>query len=178
MKALHESYAEALFEVAEETGVTDTILEELTAVASLLEEAPEYLALLDSPTVQTEEKISMAELAFGQVNGYLLNFIKILVESKCVSELMKVSNRFSALYDEKHGILRATAVSAIALDEEQTAKIKVGLEKRTGKRVVLTNTVDASIIGGVRLDFGTEQIDKSISSSLKAIGTLISDTDI
>ncbi len=178
MKALHESYAEALFEVAAETGVTDTVLEELEAVASILEKNPEYLTLLDSPTVQTDEKTSMVDLAFGQVNGYLLNFIKILVEGKCVSELPKISVCFTSLYDEKEGILRANAVSAVALSTEQADKIRASLEKRTGKRVILTNTVDASIIGGVILDFGTERIDKSVSSSLKAIGTLISDTDI
>ncbi len=178
MKTLHESYAEALFEVAEEAGITGTVLEELEAVASLLGSNPEYLALLDSPTVQTDEKISMAEKAFGQANVYLLNFIKILVESKCLSELPKISEVFSALYDEKNGILRANAVSAVPLSAKQSDKIRASLEKRTGKSVVLTNTVDASIIGGVRLDFGTEQIDKSVSSSLKAIGTLISGTDI
>lgn len=178
MKELHESYAEALFEVAEESGVTDTVLTELETVASLLRDNPDYLSLLDSPTVQTDEKISMVEKAFGKANGYLLNFIKILVENKCVAELSKISSCFSAIYDEKHGILRASAVSAIPLDTEQSDRIKTSLEKRTGKRVVLTNTVDPSIIGGIRLDFGTEQIDKSVSSSLRAIGTLISDTDI
>lgn len=178
MKTLHDSYAEALFEIAEESGITDTVLEELEAVASLLAENPDYSSLLDSPTVQTEEKISMAEKAFGQANAYLLNFIKILVDNKCVAELPKISKVFSALYDEKNGILRASAVSAVPLSTEQSDKIRASLEKRTGKRVVLTNKVDRSIIGGVRLDFGTEQIDKSVRTSLKAIGTLISDTDI
>ena len=178
MKALHESYAEALFEVAEESGITDTVLEELNAVTMVLSENPDYLSLLDSPTVQTDEKISMAEKAFGSANEYLLNFIRILVENKCVSELSKIKDYFSALYDDKHGIIRAVAFSAIPLDTEQIEKIKANLEKRTGKSVVLTNTVDPSLIGGVKLDYGTEQIDKSVSSSLKAIGTLISDTDI
>ena len=82
------------------------------------------------------------------------------------------------MYDEKYGILRASAVSAVPLSTEQSEKIKSNLEKRTGKTVILTNTIDTSIIGGARLDFGCEQIDKSVSSTLKAIGTLISDTDI
>ena len=178
MKELHESYAEALFEVAEESGITDTVLTELGEVAFILESNPDYLSLLDSPTVQTGEKISMIDKAFTQANGYLLNFIKILIENKCVSEISKIKDYFSAIYDEKHGILRATAVSAIPLNREQADKIKASLEARTGKSIVLTNTVDPSIIGGIRLDFGTEQIDKSVSSSLRAIGTLISDTDI
>ncbi len=178
MKALHESYAEALFEVTEELGITDTVLAELGEVASLLSSNPEYTSLLDSPTIQTGEKISMVESALGQTNGYLLNFIKILVENKCVAEISKINHCFSAIYDEKHGILRASAISAIPLSAEQTEKIKASLEKRTGKSVVLTNTIDPALIGGVRLDYGTEQIDKSVSSSLRAIGTLISDTDI
>ena len=178
MKELHESYAEALFEVTEETGVTDTVLTELCEITSIFESNPDYLSLLDSSTVQTGEKISMIEKAFGSANGYLLNFLKILIENKCLSELSGIKDCFSAIYDEKHGILRANAVSAVPLTTEQTDKIKSSLEKRTGKSVVLTNTVDPSIIGGIRLDYGTEQIDKSVSSSLKAIGTLISDTDI
>lgn len=178
MKAIHESYAEALYEVAQELGITDTVLGELESVASLLGDNPEYTSLLDSPTVQTAERIEMAEKAFGSVNEYLLNFLKILVENKCVSELGKVYESFSAMHDEKQGILRAVAVTAVALSDKQAQNIKSALEAKTGKTVILTNTVDASVIGGVRLDYGTEQIDKSVSSSLKAIGTLISDTDI
>lgn len=178
MKAFHESYANALYEVADEMGVTDVILGELQSISALLSENGDYAKLLDSPTIPTDAKLSLADESFGLVNVYLLNFIKILVENKCFGEFSKIYESFSSLYDEKHNILRATATSVLPLDKEQAEQITARLEAKTGKKVVLSNTVDPSVIGGVKLSYGGEEIDKSIKTTLKTIGNLISSTDI
>jgi F-type H+-transporting ATPase subunit delta len=69
-------------------------------------------------------------------------------------------------------------VTASPLNAKQADAIKEKLERKTGKTVILTNTVDAGIIGGVLLKYGGEQIDRSVKSSLKAISNVISKADV
>lgn len=178
MKNIGEEYASALYELAEETKAEDVILPQMDEISSLLAENPGYARLLDNPTLDVNERVSMANEAFSGVSEYLKNFIMILVEAKRFSCFNECAKAFSRLYDLHHNILRAEAVTASPLDAKQADAIKEKLERKTGKTVILTNTVDAGIIGGVLLKYGGEQIDRSVKSSLKAISNVISKADV
>ena len=63
------------------------------------------------------------------------------------------------------------------LSEELENRLNSMLEKKTGKKVELSVTVDESLIGGMRLDLDGVQSDNSISYHLEAIRKLLaSDT--
>lgn len=178
MKRLCEEYAAALYELAEENSLEDIISNQLTQIACLLAYNPDYIKLLDNPAVEKQTRVKLAEESFSGAEQYLKNFIMLLVEARRVNELEECAKVFSRIYDEKHNIVRAEAVTAAPLDKAQSARIKEKLEVGTGKTVILTNTIDPSIIGGVLLKYGTEQIDMSVRTSLNSISDLISNADI
>lgn len=161
-----KGYGGALFELAEESGRTEVILENLKTVELAFVENPKYKTLLDTPALSKEERLSLIESAFVGADEYVLNVIKMLCEKRNVHLFGEIVKDFCARYDEARGIERVEAVTAVAMTDEQVGAMKSRLEAITGKTVVLANKVDPSIIGGVVLRYSGVQLDGSIKTRL------------
>ena len=171
-------YAKALFLLSEEEGSTDTVLEDVRLVSEVLAKNADYVKLLDTPALPKSEKLSLIDEAFGTVNGNLKKLIKILCERHSTFAFSAVCSAYSELYDESRGIVRAVAVSARPMSEGQISALSEKLSATTGKTVVVKNTVDPSILGGVKLRYEGTQLDGSVKTRLdsfekKLKGTVI-----
>lgn len=171
-------YAKALFLLSEEEGSTDTVLEDVRLVSEIFSKNADYVKLLDTPALPKSEKLSLVDGAFGAVNGNLKNLIKILCERHSTFAFMRICSAYSELYDESRGIVRALAVSARPMSEEQISLLAEKLSATTGKTVIVKNTVDPSILGGIRLRYEGTQLDGSVKTRLvgfekKLKGTVI-----
>jgi len=68
------------------------------------------------------------------------------------------------------------AVTAVPLTEAQHGRLAEKLAKLTGKTVELTNRVDPSVLGGVRLDYDGKRVDGTVQSRLDSIRDLLKNT--
>lgn len=161
-----KEYAKALFLLTEEEGTTETVLEELSAIAGIMRENPDYSRLLDTPALTKEERLSLINEALSSFNEKLTNLIKILAEGRLSHVIPQLHKEYNALYCDARGILHAEAVTAIPMSEIQLLNMKEKLESETGKQVVLKNTQDKSILGGVVLRYGGVQLDGSVKTRL------------
>ena len=161
-----KEYASALLSLAGESGQTERIYEELCTLKALLTENPEYTKLLDTPAMKKEERLALAAEAFGEFSEYLLNLIMILSERHLAAGLVRLADEYASLYDEERGILRAEAVSAVAMSEEQIKRLADKLGVSTGKTVIVKNTIDPSMLGGVKLRYAGTQLDGTVKASL------------
>lgn len=162
-----KEYAKALFLLAEEEGTTDLTLSDVRLIKALLLDNPEYVNLLDTPAISKTEKLSLIDEAFSGINENTKNLVKILCEKRGVYFFPKIADAVSELYDKSRGIERVEAVSAVAMSDSQISALKEKLEALTGKTVIVRNTVDASIIGGVKLRYAGKQLDGSIKTRLE-----------
>ncbi len=160
-------YSRALYELAQETGAEATILEEIRAVCTLFAENPDYVSLLDTPALPKAQRLALLDEAFSDLSPYHLNFLKILCEKHGIRQYPACAGGYEDLYDQAHGILRATAVTAVAMTDGQCNALTRKLETMTGKTVQLQNAVDPQILGGVTLRFGGVQLDGSLQSRLE-----------
>ena len=71
-------------------------------------------------------------------------------------------------YDKARGIERVEAVTAVAMTEAQLAALRAKLTALTGKTVVIRNTTDPTILGGMKLRYSGLQLDGSVRSRLDA----------
>mgnify|MGYP000004797135 CR=1 FL=1 len=114
-------YGGSLYDLAAEEGLDERILGELDGVTALLNGDAEYLHLLSIPSIPKKERCALLDEAFrGQVHLYVLNFMKLLCEKGALRELPGCARAYRLRYNEAHGILEATAVSAVLLTAEQT----------------------------------------------------------
>ena len=171
-----KEYAKALFLLAEEKGAMQAILSDLKQVCEVLKGAPDYVSLLDSPALARAEKEKLIDEAFASIDKDLCSFIKILCTKHALYLFSRIADAYEALCDEAMGIIRAEAITAVALSETQSEKLKSRLEKQTKKTVILTNTVDPSVLGGVKLRYMGKQWDGSLKNRLDAIGQSLQST--
>ena len=160
------SYGKALFQLAQENGSDVRVLDELGAVQQLLQENPSYALLLDTPAVSQDEKHGLLHEAFGHFDPMLLNFLCLLCDRRSFYQLPACRTAYRASFDEAHDIVRAEAITAVPMQDKQRSALKAKLEALTGKNIVLKNSVDPALIGGITLRYGGVQLSDSIQSRL------------
>ena len=134
------------------------------------------MTLLDTPAVQTAEKLGLLQQAFGKTQPMLRNFLCLLCEKRAFYRFFACADAFDACYDEAHELLRATAITAVPMLERQKTALREKLERITGKNVELTCRTDASLLGGVTLRYGGVQLDDSIRARLDKLRRSLSET--
>ena len=162
-------YAEAAFKLASEQHSLPVWGEMLKFAASVMRD-PAMQEAIDNPKLGTAEKESLFLSVCGErLNGNGRNFIHILLDADRLPLLTYIESAFASLRNAAEGVANAEIVSAIALSDAQVADLKVALERRFGKRIETTVTVDPSLIGGARIVVGDQVVDGSISGKLQAM---------
>ena len=167
-------YGGSLYDLAAEEGLETRILGELDEVQQLLKQNPDYLRLLSTPSIPKKERCGLLDEALrGQVHLYVLNFLKILCEKGTLRELPGCARAFRVKYNQAHGILEATATSAIPMTAEQTERLHEKLEAVTGKKIDLKTKVEPGVLGGIRLDIEGTELDGTVRNRLAGLRSSI-----
>ena len=170
-------YGQALYALAREESLDGTILQQLQLVQACFDAEPEYLRLLGSVSLPKPERCRLLDESLGAaLHPYLLNFLKILVEQGKIRYFSQCFTAFRQEYYRDHNILPVTAVTAVALSQPQAQRLTEKLASITGKEILLSNRVDASLLGGVRLDYDGKQLEDSIAQRLQNVRQLLKNT--
>lgn len=177
MTQIASTYAEALYSLAKEEGLTDEILRHMQVLETVFRTEPDFPRLLSAVSLSKEERCGILEDSFrGKLQPYVLNFLKILTEKGYIRQFPECCHAYREQYNADHGILPVQAVTAVALTKEQAKRLTQKLETITGKTVELTNQVDPACLGGVRLDYDGKRVDGTVSSRLDSVGKLLKNT--
>lgn len=167
-------YAQALYDLAKDEGLSAEILGQMRAMKVSFDENPVFVRLLGSPNLSKEERCGIIDESFRQMlQPYLLNFLKILTEKGYIRHFSDCCDAFRDLYNADNGILPVKAVTAVSLTAQQSEKLCAKLESITGKTIELINTVDPACIGGVRLDYDGKRVDDTVEHRLQAVRSLL-----
>ena len=177
MTGVGNVYGEALYLLAKEEDRSKTILEELKALDESFSQEPDFLRLLSSPNLPKAERCQILDDSFrGKIDPYLLNFMKILTEKGYIRHFSDCRKGYTLHYNQDNGILSVTAVTAVALTEDQAEKLTGKLATITGKTIELVNRIDPGGYGGVRLDYDGQRLDDTVAHRLENIRNLLKNT--
>jgi F-type H+-transporting ATPase subunit delta len=73
------------------------------------------------------------------------------------------------MYNQHEGIEKAVITTPFPLNDALRKEFEKTVIKITGKKVILAERVDSSLIGGYILKIGDQQLDESVNSKLKAL---------
>lgn len=164
------AYAQALYALGEEEKKTRCFLQQLSALQESFASEPAFYRLLTSHDLSKEERCQILDDSFrGKIEPYVLNFLKILTEKGRIRLFSDCCRAYQAQYDADHGILRATAVTAVALTDQQAQKLTEKLAGITGKTVILSNRVEEACLGGVRLEYEGLCVDGTVENHLSSL---------
>lgn len=171
------AYGGALYELARDEQLADEILQQLRVLATVFQTTPDYMKLLCTPSISKQERCAVLQHDFGgKVHPYVLNFMKLLTERGLMREFPACCTEYRHRFNEDHAILEATAVTAVALHDDLQQKLVKKLSEVTGKTIDLTNKIDPTVLGGIRLEMDGTQLDGTIRHRLDNVRTLLHDT--
>jgi len=94
----------------------------------------------------------------------------VLAENRRLAALPDILARFTALLHARNGTATAEVISAQKLTAAQKRALESKLKARTGQKIAIDSRVDPSLLGGLVVRIGSEQIDNSIKTRLQRLG--------
>lgn len=161
-------YAQAVFDIAKERGEIDRWLDDLRLAAEVLRE-PRAARFMANPDVPFDQKQKVLTASFGDFSPLALNLIFLLIRRGRIQSLGNVVQEFESLVNEWRGIEIAEVITAVPLGDEQAGAVVRRLEALTGKKILLRQAVDPSIIGGLIARVGDRLVDGSVKGRLAVL---------
>lgn len=170
-------YGQALYTLVQEENVSDAVFRQLQLLRQCFDEEPEYLELLSCVAVSKPERCRLLDESMGNVlHPYLMNFLKILAENGRIRDFSQCYDSYRQCYYRDKRILPVTAVTALPLSPAQAQRLNEKLTSITGKNILLSNKVDAGLLGGMRLEYDGKQLEDTISHRLESVRRLLKNT--
>ena len=162
-------YAEAAFQLARDEQALPVWSEMLHFAATIVAD-PRIAMALDNPRLDAAAKESLL-LSIGgdRFTGEGRNFIRVLVEGERVMLLPQISAMFETLKNDAEATAKASIESAFELSDAQVAELRGALEKRFGRKIEATVSVNPDLIGGARVTVGDAVLDGSVQAKLAAM---------
>jgi F-type H+-transporting ATPase subunit delta len=164
-------YAEALADVAEETGLVDRIIGQLDGFKNVLEGHEELREVLSSPGIPLIHKRPIVEKIATRldISRIVVNFLLVLLERDRLDQLDEACDAFQEVLDRRSGIVRATVISARPLAQSIRERLEKTVGNLSGREVKLDYEVDGDLIGGLRLQLGSMVFDGSVRTQLEEL---------
>ncbi|OFI49187.1 ATP synthase F1 subunit delta [Floricoccus tropicus] len=162
-------YSKALLEAFADAGKTDGLAEESNTLLEIIKQSNLMKFLTDESYSYKDKKIIIDEFVKSS-SSLMGNFLILLVKNKRVSQLEEILQQTLLEIEDANGRAQVEVTSTIALNEHQLEKIKaISAQKFNLNDVVIINTIDPSIIGGMVIKSRGKIIDSSIKTQLSKL---------
>ena len=171
-RSMGRRYSKALLALALESGEPlDTLQEEVESFSSALFSDARTINFLTNPNVLMEDRLKGFDkiLASAEVRPLLTYLSRLLIRKGRLPLFPDIATEFQKLVDRQSGVVRASVTSSKDLSHDEEETLRTILNRRFGKKIVLSVSVDRSLIGGLVIKVGSLSFDGSIRSQLKDI---------
>ena len=164
-------YANALFQLAKEAKVLDTVSNDLTSLEVSINSDVEILKFIKNPSIKKNMKINFFNTVSQKLELSKLteNFIGLIITKNRVHYILEMISAFNALSSELKGIKSATITSSKILSDDEISKIKMKLKDKFNSEFNISLLTDSSLIGGLKIQVGSQMIDSSIKNQLNLL---------
>lgn len=161
-------YALALLQVSLADNSTATVRDQVVRVAGAAEKSWDLRNIFTNPTVTEDERKRVIDALAARLglNRTVRNFLMILAEKRRLGVIGDIAAELQRLADEREGVVRAVAHTAIPLSPAQSAALEKSLSEQLGRRVRVRGVIDPKVMGGVRVKIGDRVIDTSLRTQL------------
>ena len=171
LSTLARPYAEAVFRLAKEKAALADWSDRLANMAAIVSNAQMQVVIADPATSAARAADLVASIASADEAGK--NLLSVLAGNDRLSLLPEIAAQFEVLKDEAEGVLEATIVSALEMNEAQKSDMMTALKAKFGRDVQAEVKVDASLIGGAVITVGDQVIDGSVKGRLQKMAAAL-----
>ena len=161
-------YAKALVEIGVENNMLSDIQQEMSFVASLLQNDSKFSMFLNAPKIPRSQKKAFIEKVFkGNCSDVVMNFLKLLVDNGREDIVCATSESIDEHVDEINNIKRVTLTTSSLSDDSLIEKIGQRVGDVFKKKVIVKNNVNPVILGGMILRIDDLVVDVSLARGME-----------
>ena len=164
-------YAHALFELADEQGALDGVRDDLTALQTMIREAPDLARVLTSPVVGRDEQAAAIDAVMERagIGDLTRRFVNVVARNRRLFALPGMIDVYRALLAQRRGEMTAEVTSARPLSGSQRTALETALMRSVGANVSIDARVDPGILGGLIVKVGSRMVDSSLRTKLEKL---------
>jgi len=168
---ISDRYASAMYDLASEKKVIDSVLENLQDLKKTIDNSKELTLLIKSPLISSNDKLEILIklISSSNFNELSVTFLKVVSKNKRFASLTSMISQFVNINDNKRGNVLADVTSADEISEKQRVNIKDQLRIILGDKLSLNFMVDKKIIGGLIIKVGSKMIDTSLANKINKL---------
>jgi F-type H+-transporting ATPase subunit delta len=161
-------YAKAIFAIGLDRGSFEIFGRELNELSELWQKSDDLRQTLENPIFKLSQKRAVLQSLLPRVAParQVQSLAILLLERGRIALLPALARAYEEMCDEKLGRVRAVVKSATALDLGSETEIRKAIERRTGKKVLMTTVVDPNLLGGVVAHVAGLVLDGSVATRL------------
>jgi len=166
-----DRYASALYDLAAEKKLVDSVLSDLSNLKNILKDNKELNLVVKSPLITSPDKLNIFESLLKKINANELTntFIKVIEKNKRFSNLASIITQFININSQRRGDVLAGITSADELNDDQKTNITNQLKSILGDKLSLSFDVDKNIMGGLIVKVGSKMIDTSLANKINKL---------
>jgi F-type H+-transporting ATPase subunit delta len=165
---LARPYARAAFELARSHAALAEWAGKLAFAAQVASD-PRATALFGDPRMSKSDLASLFLQEGESADSPFNHFVQLLADNGRLPVLPEIGALFEELKLESERVLKVRVRSAAPIEDAEVAKLKEALKRRFGRDIEVSQSVDASLIGGAIIDAGEVVIDGSVSGRLSRL---------
>jgi ATP synthase F1 delta subunit len=167
-------YAERVLQELESRAEIDTVEDELFQIARLLESNLELRDVLGDGNLPYSGRAAVIDDLFAAVTTTTtMRLVRYVIRAGRLRDLVGALDWLVELAAEERGRRIADVRSAVALDDDERARIGAALGRLTDRNVEVRGIIDPSVIGGIRVSVGDLIIDGTLRLRVERLRDLL-----
>ena len=172
-ETLARRYATAVFQLAQEAGKIADVQRDLHTFTASLAADDDVRKFFRSPVVDRKEKETIVSQA-SKLDPIALHTILLLIRKRRENMVEEIVQQYDVLERTARGAQPLQVTSARELSKAELDAIVARLAAAVRTKFDVTQSVDPSLIGGVRITMGDKRADGTIAGRLDDIARLLS----
>lgn len=159
------TYTQLLFEAAKNSGGPEGVLEACSQAKSMvlaMRGNSDLETVLKDPGYAPEQKSQIVRGVFEGANPSLVSTVAVMAERGEIDYLPRVAAQLEDRMADELNLIIVDVVTAVELDDDLRDLIRKKAETELGKKAVLQERIDKSLLGGIVLSTKDERLDASL----------------
>ena len=164
------TYTDLLFQAAQNEGDAEYVLNVCSLAKDMVKAIrgnADLESALKDPGYTPEQKAQIVRGVFEGVEPVLVSTVAVMAERGELSYLPRVTEQLEDRIADELGVIIVDATTAVELDDNLRDLIKKKAETELGKKAVLREHVDKSLLGGIILSTKDERLVASLLTQVE-----------
>ena len=164
-------YANALFQLAKEAKVLDSVAVDLSNLQNIINSDDKIFLFIKNPAIKKSVKMIFFNALSKKIelSKLSINFIGVIIKKNRIHYLLDMIHSFNNLLSSLRGEKLATISSAEKLTDTEIDSIKNKLKEKFNSEFNVDLIIDSELIGGLKIQVGSQMIDSSIKNQLNLL---------